>query len=615
MLLGQVGTPRRFGKQPSLGSFPQGKLVGPRYEACAPTLPSRTGTGPESTGFEDVEASKVVLYGECRSMNPEALFAVALSKYRTRDYDGAVSLYRQILSAEPENAGVHYNLGITYKQSGRMEEAIEAYQRALTLKPDFPEAENNLGVALRSAWRIDESIEAFQRAVSLNADFAEAWNNLGVSLRDIGRMDEAVPCFERSIELQPGKASLHGNFLHALHFHPDCDPAALKEEHARWRRQHADRLKPLIPRHENERSAGRRLRIGYVSTGFREHCQSFFTVPLLTHHDRSHYEIFCYSDSDCSDALTLRLRSMTDGWRTIAGHSNEQVAQFIARDRIDILVDLMLHLSSERLLVFARKPAPIQATWLGYPGSTGLDAVDYRLTDPWLDPPGEKSGLYAEQTLRLPHTFWCYDPLISVQVADELPALRKGYVTFGCLNNFSKVNERVLKVWAQVLRTVPRSRLLVMAPRGQARRRVLSMLNVNEDRIEFADFQPRQSYLETYRQIDICLDTFPYNGHTTSLDALWMGVPVISLCGQTPVSRAGLSQAANLGLLELVAQDPEAYVRIASELAHDLPRLAALRASLRPRMAKSPLMNGLLFARAMEDAYRTIWRTWCGDGG
>ncbi|MFY9926124.1 MAG: tetratricopeptide repeat protein [Opitutaceae bacterium] len=541
---------------------------------------------------------------------PEA-FADALGRHRAGDYDGAAALYQQILLAEPNNAGVHYNLGITYRQLGRLDEAVEENARALALKPDFPEAENNLGILLRSLWRIDEAVEAFQRAVALKPDFAEAWNNLGVTLRNLGRMDDAVGCFERSIGLQPHNASLHSNYLHALHYQPGSDPVALKDEHRRWSERHADALEPLVPEHSNERSPGRRLRIGYVSACFREHCQSFFTVPLLSHHDHERFEIYCYSDTEHRDALTGRLETFADVWRTVAGRSDGQVAQAVLDDRIDILVDLMLHTSGNRLLAFARRPAPIQVTWLGYPGSTGLSAVDYRFTDPWLDPPGGNDELYSERSFRLADSFWCYDPLAAGPAVEVPPSLRAGYVTFGCLNNFSKVNDPLLDVWARVLRAVPDSRLLLLAPRGEARRKVMRRLDVSQERVEFADFEPRQRYLETYRRIDLCLDTFPYNGHTTSLDAFWLGVPVVSLCGQTPVSRAGLSQASNLGLPGLVARDAGEYVRIAAEWAGDPRRLDAIRYTMRARMEKSPLMDGRLFARNVENAYRTLWHEWC----
>jgi predicted O-linked N-acetylglucosamine transferase (SPINDLY family) len=544
-------------------------------------------------------------------MSPDEVFAAALGKSRAGDHDAAAALYRQLLSADPRNAWVHYNLGISYRQLGRLDEAVEECARALALKPDFPEAENNLGSLLRSLWRIDEAIEAFRRAVTLRPRFAEAWNNLGVALRNIGMMDDAVGCFERSIELQPHNASLHSNYLHALHYKHGSDPFTLRREHRLWNERHAAPLKGLIPPHANGRSSGRRLRIGYVSAAFREHCQSFFTVPLFSHHDHDRFEIVCYSDTDRPDALTARLEATTSAWRNTARRSDEEVAQAILDDRIDILVDLMLHTSGNRLLVFARKPAPIQVTWLGYPGSTGLDTMDYRLTDPWLDPRGGDDGLYSERSYRLPGCFWCYDPLAVAPAASELPALRAGHVTLGCLNNFSKVNDPLLRLWARILQAVPDSRLLLLCPRGEARSRVMRVLNVGEERVEFADFQPRRRYLESYQRIDLCLDTFPYNGHTTSLDAFWLGVPVVSLCGQTPVSRAGLSHAANLELPGLVAADADEYVRMAAAWAGNPGRLAEIRSTLRERMAGSPLMDGASFARNVENAYQAMWRDWC----
>ncbi len=304
-------------------------------------------------------------------------------------------------------------------------------------------------------------------------------------------------------------------------------------------------------------------------------------------------------------------------WRNIVGLSDEQIAKQIREDRIDILVDLALHMGKNRLLVFARKPAPIQATFAGYPGSTGLETIDYRLTDPYLDPPGLNDQFYSEKSFRLPHTFWCYDPLGANVAVNALPAHSHGHITFGCLSNFCKVNDPVLKLWAQVLKAVDRSRMVILAPEGSHRQRLLDLLQREEiapDRIEFVTQRPRVPYLELYHRIDVGLDTLPYNGHSTSLDSFWMGVPVITLVGKTVVGRAGVSQLTNLGLTELIANTPQEYVRLAAELAGDLPRLAELRRTLRPRMQSSPLMDAAGFARDIEAAYRQMWRTWCADG-
>jgi predicted O-linked N-acetylglucosamine transferase (SPINDLY family) len=263
------------------------------------------------------------------------------------------------------------------------------------------------------------------------------------------------------------------------------------------------------------------------------------------------------------------------------------------------------------MLAFARKPAPVQVAWLAYPATTGLEAMDYRLTDPYLDPPGTKDQFYSEKSIRLPNTFWCYDPLTSAPVANPLPADRNGHITFGCLNDYRKVNDGVLKLWARVLNAVPDSKLLLLCPQGSPRQRAMNSLGVAPGRVEFLDRIPRARYLQYYHRIDVGLDTYPYNGHTTSLDGLWMGVPTVTMCGETAVSRAGFSQLSNLGLSELAASDEEQFVDIAARLGKDVARLRELRSSLRERMMRSPLMDAQRFARDMEQAYRSMWRQWC----
>src|SRR5262249_31125231 len=280
-------------------------------------------------------------------------------------------------------------------------------------------------------------------------------------------------------------------------------------------------------------------------------------------------------------------------WRSTVQLSDQQMAELIRSDGIDVSIDLELHAAHNRLLVFARKPAPVQVSWLGYPGTTGLPTIDYRLTDPYLDPPGLFDAFYSEESLRLPETFWCYNPPPDAVPVSALPALESGAITFGCLNNFCKVNDGCLSLWAEVLRAVPRSRLLLLAPPGQARDPVLSALGrggIAAARVEFVDPRPRPEYLKLYHRIDLGLDPLPYNGHTTSLDAFWMGVPTLTLVGRTVVGRAGWSQLCNLGLKELAAETPGQFVALAARVAADLPRLQELRATLRQRMQQSPLM-------------------------
>jgi predicted O-linked N-acetylglucosamine transferase (SPINDLY family) len=434
------------------------------------------------------------------------------------------------------------------------------------------------------------------------------------------------------MELEPQDSQPHSNLLYSLYFHPRYDEAAILREARAWARAHTPRLSarappgagrepsvaasgpgesaPAVLRGRVAANSPRRLHIGYVSPDFRDHCQSLFTLPLLSHHDHRAFKIHCYAQLPAPDATSRRIEALADVWRPIQALSDEAVESMIRADGIDILVDLTMHMSNGRPLLFARKPAPLQVAWLAYPGTTGQTAIDFRLTDPWLDPAGSDDERYVERSLRLPSTFWCYDPGVGTPDVVALPALASGYVTFGCLNNFCKVSDSSLRSWGRIMAAVPQSRLILLAAPGAHRARVVEILHefaIEVDRIEFVPYQPRHAYLETYRRIDLCLDTLPYNGHTTSLDAYWMGVPVVTHVGRTVVGRAGWSQLNNLGLPELAAFDDASFIDKAVRLAGDLEALAALRRDLRERMRASPLMDGAAFAAAMETAYRRIW--------
>jgi predicted O-linked N-acetylglucosamine transferase (SPINDLY family) len=528
--------------------------------------------------------------------------------------DEAAGCYQRALRLKPNYAEAHNNLGNVFKDQGKLDEAAACYQRALQWKPDFALAHYNLGLVCQDRENLDEAVACYRQALKWDPTYAEAHNNLGNTLKDQGNLDEAVASFRRAMELKPEDPTAYSNLLFTLLFCPGYDARTIYEEHRLWSRRFAEPLAGLIQPHPNDCTSHRRLRIGYVSPDFRDHAQSFFMAPLLSAHDHENFEIYCYGDVARPDEITARLRSLADVWRDITGYSDEQVARLVRQDRIDILVDLTMHMARNRLLVFARKPAPVQVSWLAYPGTSGLSTVDYRFTDPYVDPPGLHDHDYSEESIHLTDAFWCYDPLTSEQAVSALPAVRNGFITFGCLNNFCKVNDSVLKLWAQVLKAVDGSRLLLLAPGGSARQRTWDSLEregVKRDRVTFLARQPRPQYLELYHRIDIGLDTFPYNGHTTSLDAFWLGVPVVTLAGSTAVGRAGLSLLANLGLPELVASTREQFVSIAAALAGDVPRLSGLRATIRDRLEASPLMDAPRFARGVEAAYREMWRRWC----
>jgi predicted O-linked N-acetylglucosamine transferase (SPINDLY family) len=532
--------------------------------------------------------------------------------------DAAVELIRRAVRLKPGFAEAYVNLGVVLKANGRLDEAIAAYRQAIRLDPDLAEAHSNLGNALQDKEQWDEAIACHRQAIRLKPDNAESHYNLGKALNKVGRLDEAITCNRQAIRLKPDFAEAHSNLVYMLPFNPAYDARMILEESRQWDRQHAEPLKKLIGPHGNDRNPERRLRIGYLSPDFREHCQALFVIPLLSNHDRDALEIYCYAHVGRPDAVTERIGGCVDVWRSIVGMTDGEAARKIREDRIDILVDLTMHMGNNRLTIFARKPAPVQAAWLAYPGTTGLSAMDYRLTDPYLDPPGLDDQFYSETSIRLSDSFWCYDPLVTGLFVNPLPAQTNGHVTFGCLNNFCKVNEPVLRLWAQVLKSVPGSRFKLLCPEGSHRRRLLDVFQREEvapDRIELIARCPRRQYFELYHRMDVGLDTFPYNGHTTSLDSFWMGVPLVTLVGQTVVGRAGLSQLTNLGLTELIARTPEQYVQIAAELAGNLPRLAELRRTLRARMEVSPLMDAPRFARNIEAAYRQMWRNWCTTGG
>lgn len=494
--------------------------------------------------------------------------------------------------------------------AGRLDLAELMFRQIITHSPSA-EAYFNYGKVLKDLGRLDESADAYRHAIALRPDLSEAYNNLASVLKETGQLDEALSCYRKSLSLRPDQR-VFSNPLYLLWFLPQYDATRILEEHRAWGRMCSESVAKFSHPHV-DRNPARRLRIGYVSPDFRAHVVGFNLLPLFREQENEQFEVFCYSNVAAPDALTQQFRSLANHWREIRSLDDQRAAELVHADQIDILVDLSLHMSENRLSVFARKPAPIQVTFGGYPGTTGLPEIDYRLTDPFLDDPAQEPS-YSEESIYLPHSFWCYRPFHQLPIT-PLPALRNSYITFGCLNNFSKVNEQVLELWARVMAELPESRLILMSRPGSHRQRTLNAFakcEISSGRLRFVDFQPLEDYLQTYHEIDIGLDTFPYNGHTTSLDSYWMGVPVVTLKGGTVVGRAGYSHLSNLGLADLVANNPEKFVATAVKLASDMGRLATSRNELRDRMRASPLMNAEGFARGIEGAYRQMWRKWRG---
>ena len=443
--------------------------------------------------------------------------------------------------------------------------------------------------------------------------------NLGHALQRQGRLAEALASFKAALTIQPDFGGAWQNYIFCLNYASGYSAQTIFEEHVKFGSRFEEAVAGLKRAHGIERDPGKRLKIGYVSPDFRAHAVAYFIEPVLERHAREGFEIYCYFSSVAADAVTQRLKAKVHHWREISAQPDGEVAELIRRDGIDILVDLAGHTAGNRLGVFAHKPAPVQATWLGYVCTTGLGSIDCRITDVNADPVGLSERYYIEELVRLPDTFVCYRPSDHSPAVDALPGLKNGQVTFASFNNLAKMTPEVRKLWAQVLLAVPGARLMLKT-KGLNDARMRQQLvedfarhDVPDHRLELVAWDDSYSqHLNRYNEVDIGLDPFPCNGGTTSFDAMWMGVPVVTLAGNSFISRMGVSMLTSLGLTELVAQTPEEYVAIASRLAGDLDRLAALRAGLRERMANSPLTDAKRFTLNLEKAYREMWITWCG---
>ena len=446
---------------------------------------------------EAVDAYRRAL--QVKPANPQASNNLGVALGRNGQRDAAIAAYHRAIQLKPDYPEAYYNLGIALSENGQLDEAITAYRRALQLQPDYPEACNNLGVAVCQQGHLDEAIAAFRHSLQLKFENPETHNNLGNALKGQGRLDEAIAAYRQAVQLSPGNPRMHSNLVYTLQFHPDHDDQTIAAEHQRWNHQFSEPLKGLILPHTNSRDPDRRLRVGYVSPDFRFQAEVFFVMPLLEAHDHQQFEIHCYASVSQPDYLTDRLRRSADVWHDVQALSDHDLARQIRDDGIDILVDLTMHMANNRLPVFARKPAPVQVAWLAYPGSTGLETMDYRLTDNHMDPPAVETPCYSESSVRLPDSWCCYDPLTIQPLINALPASGTAEITFGSLNNFCKVNHQTVKLFARALQAVAASRLILLAPEGAPRLRILELFSqhgILRDRIEFAGGIPRPDYLE-----------------------------------------------------------------------------------------------------------------------
>jgi predicted O-linked N-acetylglucosamine transferase (SPINDLY family) len=557
------------------------------------------------------------LYRQILAVAPQhagALHLLGVLAHTAGHHAEAVSFIQRALALDPHNPSAHSNLGEACLALERTDEAISHYHRALALDPPFTAARFNLANALRLQGNADAAIAEYHQVLTLDPRDARALSNLSGTLAEQGNLDEAIAACRQALQLLPGEPAVHSNLISLLRLHPTADPRLLTEAQRDWSRQFAEPHQNSLPPHTNHRDPDRRLRIGYVSPDFRIHAELFFLAPLFREHDHRNFEIHCYSSVARPDEGTGHLRALVDVWHDVRHLSDAELAETIRTDAIDILVDLSMHTSGNRLPLFARKPAPVQVSWLAYPGTTGLATIDYRITDRYFDPPVSSDTGSAEKPVRLPDSWCCYDPVMADVPVNALPALSAGHVTFGCLNSFLKLSEETIARFSRVLQAVENSHLILLAPPGSARERLAERFGrhgIRPDRIEYIVIGPRDEYLRQYYRIDIALDTLPHNGMATTCETLWMGVPVITQVGTTIEGRAGLSLLSTLGLPEWITRSADEFVDTVRRLATDLPALAERRASMRAKMQSSPLMDAPRFARHLEAAYREIWRGWC----
>ena len=536
-------------------------------------------------------------------------FGLGTAYRTTRRLDEAIEAYRLSTQLDPNYADAFVNYGLLLVEKGDTTSAIEAYKRAIAIQPRYAEAHNNLAVALLHEQRSEEVIEVLKVALEINPNYGGALNNLAMAYEDLGLQDQALAVYRRARRSRwtqnwrlpnnnygnalprggqrrrGGEAvsrdalarsvasSAAGNLMFAINAHPDFDPADdSHEEHRNGMQQYGIPLRGDVQPFPNTPDPDRRIRIGFVSGDFSQHPVGRFLQPLIANRDASQFEIFCYSEGRRFDVLTEFFRKSADHWRTTLGLSDEQVIAQVRADQIDILVDLAMHTKDNRLMIFARKPAPVQATYLAYAGTTGLSTIDYRLTDIYLDPPGQHDEYYVEKSIRLPHSYWCYNALPEVEALTPKPAPDNRPITFGSLNNFWKVNPSVVAVWKQIFEKMPESRLILHTRDGSHRQDLLAGLGVDASRVRFEQRTDASQYFALYDQIDVALDPFPYPGGTTTCDALYMGVPVVTLAGRSAVSRGGVSVLSNVGLPEYSAKDKQEYIDIAVNIARDAAR-------------------------------------------
>lgn len=536
-----------------------------------------------------------------------------------KQYAPALASLRRATELCPAEAVFWLSRGLAGLEGQQFAEAVESFQQAVKLNPQLPEAHEILAQALMAQQRMAEARLSLREALRLRPNFVDAHHDLGRIGSEEGLWTEAIAHYRAALAIAP-KPATYSNLLFIFNYLPETEPATHFAAHRQWSEWFEKPLRPDWRPHSNNRNPDRPLRIGYVSPDFRDHPVTCFIEPILQCHRREAFETVCYANVKLPDAVTERLRGVAGQWRDIYDWAPERVAELIRQDGIDILVELAGHTTDNSLLVCARKPAPVQVTWIGYPNTTGLEAIDYRITDLLTDPPGATERWHSEELIRLPEAFSCYRAPAESPEVGPLPALANGHVTFGSFNNFRKLSEPTIRLWARLLQEVPGARLIIKS-QGLGNAEVASRLRgqfvragAAAERIQIhAAGMSKQQHMGLYHQVDVCLDPFPYNGTTTTCDALWMGVPVVTLAGRSHVGRVGLSLVSHLGYPGWAVETPDAYVAKCRELTGDLPALAGLRRGLREQMRQSPLCDAPKFINHLEGTFRRLWQHWCAQ--
>jgi len=532
--------------------------------------------------------------------------------------DQAVKIIREITENNPSRTDVIFLLATVFYKTGQLSKAEQWYKKILKQGPNAP-AYNKLACICQYTGRLSEAMQYQRNAVQTDPKNAEYQANLARILMETGKTQEGIDLLRKTIEKMPKNPVVHSNFLFRLHHLPDPNPQMLFDEHKRWGDIHASPTRVRLS-HDNIPDPDRKLRIGYISPDFRSHPVACFFESLLDGHDRRVVEVYGYSNVERPDEITKRLKSKFDHYQNIRGVSDEAAAGMIEQDQIDILVDIAGHTADNRLLVLAYKPAPIQVTYLGYPDTTGMHTIDYRLTDRLTNPP-DSQKFYTEELVFLPETFACYRPPDYAGPVTPLPAAKNGCVTFGSFNNKCKIHPFIMTLWAEILKADKNHRLLLRFKGGDDQEvknhyfHHFERLGILREKVEICGWRNPAEHLQSYGRVDIALDTYPLNGHTTTCEALWMGVPVISLVGKCHGSRLGLSVLSSIHLEFFAAATPREYVAKAAALAANRQALEKIRSSMRARIATSGLCCAKGFARGLEDAYRKMWHRWCRHQG